>query len=1069
MPDGFADFMKKKYGKSAPQPKPASDFASFMASKQQPEQPPERSALDAFIGGGAESIGSIASSVSSLAGAVGSAATGDFRPLGEMAEAAGRGALKFAAGFDPANSQQTYAAVSAEQDPRLAELARRVAERDAKTTPGRFIQSRNRELAAESAKDTSTTNKIAGGAGRFAVAALPTVATGIASGGSVPLMAATGALQSAGQPESIVPSAIIGTAPLPVGQAVKAGVNAIRRRFGSGAAQIIEAEALPAAKAQVQQAIGEAAPAPTRPTLAEAAGEVQGPARPTQPLPRTIVENQPTAPLPPANPTVQRATQAISREASSAPAPLPGESMVQSRFPRDRQAPLMEMPGTPNAIQQPGVLPRTVGRTELPPTAREIAPNSEGLARAIGASGDDISNVTARELGLESKMPPPRPPNAKAAQRNIPIEDITLGRDSLNRGRMFQVQEALRGGVKAEKKGVPLREQIEPIEVVPDPQNPGKWIVENDGNHRIALMKLQGKTGDVPVKAWEAPTQAKQPFPDAELEAVQPQFGVRQARELPYTETVGPSVDDAMSMSVSAPAQAPPLNAAVSSAVQAIPRPIAERVKNELLGGLGALKSLKSAFDISAPFRQGALLMLRPLQWRQAGKAWAQMFKAFKSKDFEAIKQAIDSHPDAQLMDDAGLYLANRTNQALNQGEEAFLRRSGSKISEAVSKTPGIKQSDQMYSTFLDTQRVERFAQFKQAIDKAGLSPEDAMKGYKAAAEWVNIATGRGSLGQRFDKAFDALSFFLFSPRYVASRLNVFNPAMYARNLATPGGRVVLKQQMADLAQFAGTVATVMYMAKSAGADVGLNPNSSDFLKIKLGNWRYDTLAGLQQVMRLFYRVGADIGRAGRGEKPKFGKTAIDIGETFLSYKLSPPAAVFRDFINQRTVDRKPFSYGGAAADLVAPIQWADFVEAYQKEGWGGVGAALPGMVGIGANLQDPSPVDAAIEKHRPLFSELERLNKRVSDLRKRDGEADEAFNRRVQQFSQNYTQYGQRLLDNPRFKAAPDNIKSLALDSLNNRAKFITGRDLAFPELELDANTIMDAAEASKKNPARK
>jgi hypothetical protein len=445
------------------------------------------------------------------------------------------------------------------------------------------------------------------------------------------------------------------------------------------------------------------------------------------------------------------------------------------------------------------------------------------------------------------------------------------------------------------------------------------------------------------------------------------------------------------------------------------------------------------------------------------------MFRGFRTKNFEAINQAIENHPLAGRMGAAGVHINEPGGGAL-RGEEAFSRPSGSKIAEFVTqkagKYVGIKQSDQAFTTAGNVQRVEAFQQYANAIDRAGLTAEEALKADKAAAQWVNITTGRGSLGKRLDKAMEGLNYFFFSPRYVASRLNILNPAMYIKNMSSPGGRVVLKQQMADLMQFGSVVATTMYLAKQAGADVELNPNSSDFLKIKMGTWRYDPLAGLQQVMRLIYRVGGDIGRAAHGEKPT-GKTAIDIGETFLNYKLSPPVQVFRDFINQRTLDKKPFTAGRAIADLTAPIQWADFVDAYQKEAWGGVLKASPGLTGIGTQNYEQSPVDAAIERAQPLLTELKRLKKTVSELKKRgEGdkmEPDDIFNKRVQQFGQNYTLYGLKLLENPRFQAASDEVKGKVLSALDARSKALTVREFGFPELELDPDTLMDSVQSAE------
>ena len=810
---------------------------------------------------------------------------------GETLERAGRGGAPIisALGGRPELAGQAFLAGQIAQAAPLAELNRRADERLPEP-----IQSMKRGMAAEEAKPRTRAGRIAGGVGSIlGEAAFPTA------------------------PESAVASIITapaaGAAAKATGQAFKAGVNAVRRTFGKGAAQIVEAEALPAATARVQESIGEA------PTMAaEANPTVQGAISQFEEAVQRINASN----LSPAQKAreLDAAITAISREARGMPPSLPGESMVQSRYPRGMQAPPMRMPGEP--------LGTVTGFEPVPGT-----PASRGALPPRGAN-----------LEIE-----PRPPALEA----------DLG-----------------------------------------PQS----------------------------------------------------FGVKAADDLAFTETAGPPMSAPMD-----------LNAAVGAAADEVPRGFAQKAKDELLGTLGAFKSLRSTGDASYPLRQGALLLLRPLQWRQAGKVWAANFKAFKTKNFEAIKEAIDTHQLAGRMESAGLKPFTQS------GEEAFAKRAGSKVSEVVNKLPVLKHSEQAYSAAAATQRVQAFEQYSKLIDKAGLTPEEALKADKAAAEWINIATGRGSLGQRIDKAFEALNFAFFSPRYVASRLNLFNPAMYIRNASSPGGRVVLKQQMSDLMQFASVAATTMYLAKQAGADVGLNPNSPDFLKIRFGDTRYDMGAGLTQVMRLIYRVGADIGRAGRGEKPKPGQSATDIAETFLSYKLSPPAGVFRDFIKQRTVDRKGFSVGGAARDLVVPMQWADFVEAYQKEAWGGVAKSLPGAVGVGVQRYESAPVQAAIDKVQPLFSELKRLNKRVSDLRKKDGEKDEAFNARVQQFSANYTRFGQQLLNSPRFQSAPDAVKAIALDALNSRAKAITSRELGIPEIELDANILMDAAESSKKNAARK
>jgi hypothetical protein len=101
---------------------------------------------------------------------------------------------------------------------------------------------------------------------------------------------------------------------------------------------------------------------------------------------------------------------------------------------------------------------------------------------------------------------------------------------------------------------------------------------------------------------------------------------------------------------------------------------------------------------------------------------------------------------------------------------------------------------------------------------------------------------------------------------------------------------------------------------------VNLDPSSPDFLKIRAGRYRYDPLAGFQQVMRLVYRTGADLTRAALGEKSEQGENALDVAERFLRQKLAPVLSYFIDFAARRTVTGEPFEAGRGAFERVIPI-----------------------------------------------------------------------------------------------------------------------------------------------------
>lgn len=154
------------------------------------------------------------------------------------------------------------------------------------------------------------------------------------------------------------------------------------------------------------------------------------------------------------------------------------------------------------------------GAPEIPGISPETPAPSPSLAKAIGEDAFDSKMVSVEELGLAKVPQPTRPANALPVNREIPVDAITLSRDNLSRGRMFQAQEGLKQGLKREGETFTTlggqQRIVEPIQVVPDPQNPGRFIVEGDGNHRVALLKMQAYEGLIPVKSFETAAQSGQ-------------------------------------------------------------------------------------------------------------------------------------------------------------------------------------------------------------------------------------------------------------------------------------------------------------------------------------------------------------------------------------------------------------------------------------------------------------------------------------------------------------------------------------------------------------------------------
>lgn len=312
--------------------------------------------------------------------ALGAATKGDFSPLGQITELAGRGLFQLATeplvkGAPSVSDQsQQIAAIRQEQAARIAAKPELY---------GREAQVERERLSARAALDPSIMGKATRGIAQGVTAAVPAIVGGVATGGSLPAIAGVTALQTLDQPENLALNVAASVTPLPVAKLVA-------------------------------------------------------------PILRRIRGVKPTS----------------------------------------------EIPG----IQ---------AETPLP---------SPSLAKAIGQDAFDDTKVALDELGLPHVPQPTRPQGAFPVQREIPVDSITLSRDNLSRGRMYQAQEGLKQGIKAEGETFTTlggkQRPVDAIQVVPDPQNPGRFIVEGDGNHRVALLKLQGNKDLIPVKSFETPAQS---------------------------------------------------------------------------------------------------------------------------------------------------------------------------------------------------------------------------------------------------------------------------------------------------------------------------------------------------------------------------------------------------------------------------------------------------------------------------------------------------------------------------------------------------------------------------------
>lgn len=393
--------------------------------------------------------------------------------------------------------------------------------------------------------------------------------------------------------------------------------------------------------------------------------------------------------------------------------------------------------------------------------------------------------------------------------------------------------------------------------------------------------------------------------------------------------------------------------------------PIRDKLLRTLAEGAGTLKSLRSMGDFSASLRQG--LVLSAGNPRRFAQAFRKQFRYFADpKAFDALHEEIVQRPNYKLYRDSGLDLTEH-GALLGGREEAYQ-------STAAERIPGagrlVKASERAYTGFLNKLRVDVFDDMVRRYQRLGLDPHGDPKVAREIAEWINDATGRGRLPQALERSSVLLNTLFFSPRLQASRIRLLNPKRYID--ASPA----LRREAAHAAiNLLGVLGTTLSVAALGGADVELDPRSSDFAKIRVGNTRYDILGGFQQYARFAATVVTGVEKT-RGSLRKLNtkdRNRAEVVKRFLRTKLSPAAGLTLDLLSGYDALGRKVRPVPHIAEQFTPLVWQDFWDAMKEHGLGtGLAIALPSMFGVGVQTyggnrnrmqgllqQQPEPAEA--------------------------------------------------------------------------------------------------------------
>lgn len=378
-------------------------------------------------------------------------------------------------------------------------------------------------------------------------------------------------------------------------------------------------------------------------------------------------------------------------------------------------------------------------------------------------------------------------------------------------------------------------------------------------------------------------------------------------------------------------------------------RPIGRKIMDAASTLFGTARAAKSTLDLSFGGRQGIFVAARhPIEWAKANIESVKYAK--NGQYYKDSMKAVHGDEWGQLIDKykPSLLTGGASHEEAYAGGDIL---SGKIAKDKLKVGNLVAGAERAYTGGLTTLRKNLLVKNLKAYGSTAEEAEKTLgkKGLGGLLESVGVLTGRGGKAGGFvEKHATTLQEALFSPRLWASRLAPLNPAFWAR--IGPAGR---KEAMQSLGAFAAVAGTVLGAAAMAGADVEKDPRSSDFLKIKVGDTRYDILGGFQQNLVFGARQLAGSTKSSQsGKITEFGAnplspTRLSAAFDLVRNKANPVLGSAANILEGKDKAGNKINPATEIGQLFVPISIQGSYQAFKQNGLKGVAKNSPDFVGI--------------------------------------------------------------------------------------------------------------------------
>ncbi len=424
-----------------------------------------------------------------------------------------------------------------------------------------------------------------------------------------------------------------------------------------------------------------------------------------------------------------------------------------------------------------------------------------------------------------------------------------------------------------------------------------------------------------------------------------------------------------------------------------------------------------TSLDFSALLRQSGFIALgNPVR---AARSVPGALRAFVSDENALLAaQEVMNRPNARLYAKYKLELTDPGAVSISKMEEIFMSRWLERVPKALAGGL-VRGSGRAFTATLNRIRADSFDAMAASLGRSRVLTDAEGE---AIANFINVATGRGHIG-RAQAAATGLNTVFFAPRLVASRFNLL--ALQPLYGGTARTRLLILQEYARFLMGVSVVfgLAAAYIAAFGDDDdeplVTLDPRSSNFLKIKLGNTFIDPMTGLSQVTTFLSRVLTGETVTGDGDLRPLrdayrlsdfysdeplppvaygGQTALTVTANFARSKLAPVPGQIATVAIGKDYDNEIPTVGSVVYSSVVPISFQDINGTMTDNGLPtGAGVMLLSLLGMGVQYRKPDPernYSAAVRQVDALKAEM---SGRISRLPKDQWEAE--FNKLKAQY----------------------------------------------------------------------